>query len=315
MRAAPAALAVAVVIVALAILAGTLGPGLSRGESEATALVTPPTASPAQTPTEAPFWPVGTVVPVSGVSATPAGGPGMVVGVVGDSIMVSAVPGLQAEAAKRGWTLVSGAHRACPIGYEPLFFPNGSLPPGKCESVESLHDQLVATLPDLVIWLDINSRLARKDPAGLLLAPGSQGWKDDLFAEWTMVLDRFQAVGARVVVILPPLRSQQTPGCKGVASEGRCREVQSQDAAIRAATVDWFDWLGGRAGAYLVEVDSLLCPNGYPCPSRISGIRVRVTGYDQTHFTAAGAAWFAPRLFDRALAAINGTPGAAASGG
>ena len=99
----------------------------------------------------------------------------------------------------------------------------------------------------------------------------------------------------------------------GVASAGRCRDIQSQDSVIREATQEWFASLSGRAGVYLVEVDSLLCPSGYPCPAEISGLQVRLPGSDQTHFTAAGAAWFAPRLFERALAAINGPPGAAAS--
>jgi len=124
-----------------------------------------------------------------------------------------------------------------------------------------------------------------------------------------MVLDRFLAGGARVVVILPPLRSQQAPGCEGVASAARCREIQNQDSIIREATQEWLASLNGLSGVYLVEVDSLLCPAGYPCPSTISGIQVRLPGSDQTHFTAAGAAWFAPRIFDLALAAINGPTG------
>jgi len=304
-RAIPAIAGVLAVVLVIAALTGAMGPGQPGDDpgSPSVLIQTQTPLQPSASPTSPPFEPVDTVVPA--VKPTPVGGSGLVLGAVGDSVMVSAVPGLQAEAARRSWTLVSAAHRACPVGYEPLFFPNGSLPPGKCADVESLHDQLVAARPDLVVWHDINSRLARKDSTGLLLAPGSQAWKDELFGQWTMVLDRFRAIGARVVVILPPLRSQQAAGCQGVASAGRCLEVQSQDAAIRAATREWFDTLDDRTAAYLVEVDSLLCPNGYPCPSRISGIKIRETGYDQTHFTTVGAAWFAARFLDRALAVVN----------
>jgi hypothetical protein len=228
--------------------------------------------------------------------------------------MVSALPGLQSEAARRGWTLVSAAHRACPIGYEPLYMANGSLSPGQCSAVESLHEQLVAAHPDVILWHDLQSTLARRDAAGHLLASGTEAWKADLFAEWTTILDRFQAVGARVVIILPPLRSQQAPSCAGVASQARCLEIQSQDTVIREATREWFTSLTGRDGVYLIEVDSLLCPNGYPCPARVSGLQVRLPGYDQTHFTSAGAEWFAPQVFDLSLAALNGTRGPVASG-
>jgi hypothetical protein len=232
----------------------------------------------------------------------------MTVGVVGDSVMISALSGLQTEADRRGWVLVNGAHRACPVGYEPLFLLDGTPAPGQCDGIKSLHFQLMAARPDVIVWLDINSRWARKDSAGTLLQPGTQAWKDELYPEWTMVLGHFLASGARVVIVMPPLRSQQAAGCKGVSSAARCREVQSQDAVIREATPEWFASVADRQGIHMIEVDSLLCPNGYPCPTRISGITVRETGYDQTHFTAAGAAWFAPYLFDRVLAALNGEP-------
>jgi hypothetical protein len=35
---------------------------------------------------------------------------------------------------------------------------------------------------------------------------------------------------------------------------------------------------------------------------------VRISGYDQTHFTPEGARWFAPRLFDLVVGAVGSTP-------
>jgi hypothetical protein len=147
--------------------------------------------------------------------------------------------------------------------------------------------------------------LARKSPNGTLLSPGSSAWKASLYAEWTLVLDRFLADGAKVVVVLPPLRSDQPAGCQGVPMQDRCLTIQHQDTIIREATREWFAGLDGRAGVYLIEVDSLLCPNGYPCPSQVAGIDVRLPGYDQTHFSEAGSTWFAPRLLDEVVAVLK----------
>jgi peptidoglycan/LPS O-acetylase OafA/YrhL len=290
-RVVPVASGVVAAVIVTSTVSGVTNPNWSGGDDQQSIAVftaPPPTAS---------------LVPF---------GPGQTVGAVGDSVMVSALTGLRAEASRRDWTFVSAAKQACPIGYAPLYALDGERSPYDCSDVEGLHDQLIATHPTFVLWHDLQSTLARKDASGNLLLPGSQGWKDSLYAEWTRVLERFLDAGIEVVVILPPLRSEQTAGCQGVASAARCLEIQNQDSVIRAATREWFASLGGRRGVYLIQIDDLLCPTGYPCPSRISGIEVRLTGYDQTHFTDAGSKWLAPRLLDRALAALNGEVSAAA---
>jgi len=262
-------------------------------------------ASPTRLPTFA-----QTPGPSATVSPTdfPIGGPGWTIGVVGDSVMVSAMPGLQAEAAKRGWRLIAAAKRSCPIGYETLYDQGGAPSPndGQCGIVRTLHDQLLAAKPNVVIWHDLQSALARKSPSGALLNPGTTAWKLSLFEEWSLVLDRFLAVGAKVVIVLPPLRSQQAPGCQGVANQARCQVIQRQDTVIRQATQEWFAGILGQKGVYEIQVDSLLCPHGNPCPGKVAGIDVRLPGYDQTHFTQAGSTWFAPRLFDKIVAALEG---------
>jgi peptidoglycan/LPS O-acetylase OafA/YrhL len=265
-----------------------------------------------QTPTPSQEYRPSASVPAS-PTTKPIGGPGWSVGVVGDSVMASAVPGLQVETSRRGWRLIAAARPSCPVGYETLYDTGGSPSPGngQCEVVRTLHDQLLAAKPDVVIWHDLQSVLARKSPSGTLLRPGTSAWKASLFAEWSLVLDRFLADGARVVIVLPPLRSQQAPGCHGVASQDRCLTIQSQDTIIREATREWFASLDGRVGVYLIEVDSLLCPSGYPCPSQVAGIDVRLPGYDQTHFSDAGSTWFAPRLLDEVVAALKGPAPAA----
>ena len=283
----------------------------ANGDPTGIAIYTPaPTpsdsvASPTRLPTFA-----QTPGPSATVSPTdfPIGGPGWTIGVVGDSVMVSAMPGLQAEAAKRGWRLIAAAKRSCPIGYETLYDQGGAPSPndGQCGIVRTLHDQLLAAKPNVVIWHDLQSALARKSPSGALLNPGTTAWKLSLFEEWSLVLDRFLAVGAKVVIVLPPLRSQQAPGCQGVANQARCQVIQRQDMVIRQATQEWFAGILGQKGVYEIQVDSLLCPHGNPCPGKVAGIDVRLPGYDQTHFTQAGSTWFAPRLFDKIVAALEG---------
>ena len=270
--------------------------GLASPTPLPTSVQTPgPSASPSARPTPSP-------------TALPLGGPGWTLGVVGDSVMVSAEPGLQAEASRRGWRFVAAARRACPVGYEPLYDPGGGASPYQCDAVKTLHDQLVAAKPDVVIWHDLQSVLARKSTSGALLQPGTDAWKADLFAEWSLVLNRFLTAGARVVIVLPPWRSQQVAGCRGVASQARCLEIQNQDAIIREATTEWFAGLNGQAGVYLVNVDALVCPGGYPCPRRVGGVEVRLPGYDQTHFSDAGSTWFAPRFLDEVVAALQASP-------
>jgi peptidoglycan/LPS O-acetylase OafA/YrhL len=261
-----------------------------------------PSATVAATGSEGP----GATVAAS-PSPTEAGGPGLVVGAVGDSVMVSLSGALATSATARGWTFVSAAEAACPIGYEQLYQVDGSRL-NACPNVRSLHDQLIAAHPDVILWHDLQSSLARLSSTGKLLQPGGSAWEAYLLAEWTQVIGRFHEAGAEVVIILPPLRSQYIPGCGGVGNPARCLEVQSQDTNIRKATLDFVASLGGASWVHLVTLDSLLCPGGYPCPRRVGGLEVRYAGYDQTHFTSDGAAWMAPQLLDMVVDAVNEQP-------
>jgi peptidoglycan/LPS O-acetylase OafA/YrhL len=234
-------------------------------------------------------------------------GPGLILGVVGDSVMVSAEPGLRSEARSRGWTLVEAAFAGCPVGYLPLFDALGVPSPfnERCTAVQAAHDTLLAAHPDLIVWHDLQSVLSRRAVDGQLLVAGSSGWTQDLLAEWEKVLDRLTASGARVAIVLPPLRSQDVAGCAGSVRPDRCAEVQAQDSIIRTATELFWSHIKDRGDVQLVRIDQVLCPSGYPCPATIDGIDVRESEWDQTHFTEAGAEWIAPRLLDLSLTATG----------
>jgi hypothetical protein len=310
-RVVPAASAIVAAIIVVSTVNGVTDANWEQDPSgnAGIAVYTPPPGTPTARPTPtlkpATLAPSATPTPVP--TPTPIGGPGLTVGVVGDSVAVSAMPGLQVDAQKRGWRLIGAAHRACPVGYKPLYLDDGTISPENCSTVKSMHDQLIAQHPDVILWHDLQSTLNRHDSHNRWLASGTAAWKNDLFGQWSLVLNRFLAGGAKVVIVLPPLRSQQVAGCRGVASRARCLDIQGQDAVIRQATQQWFASLSGKPGVYLISVDSILCPKGNPCPATLDGIQVRLKGYDQTHFTAAGANWFAPQLFDEVLAELNGT--------
>ena len=267
-----------------------------------------PSAGPVSAASEAPAI-SGRPGPASG-STTPSTRP-IVVGVIGDSVMVSALPGFTSAAAARGWQLASGAVPACPVGGSPLYDATGKPSPynPSCVVVADREAAVAAARPTVLIWHDLQSVLARRSADGRLLLPGTAAWTDDLVATWRAVLDRFTANGTRVVILLPPLRSLSPAGCAGAPDPARCRTIQDQDRTIREATRVFADRVGPRPDVEFVSVDDLLCPRGYPCPASIDGIGIRLGAQDQTHFTTEGATWFATRLLDRvAPFALGGPP-------
>ncbi len=233
-------------------------------------------------------------------TATPAPEP-LTVAVVGDSVMVSTLPGFRAAAADQGWNLIEAAFPACPVGLGALWDDEGEISPyaEKCgRQVPAAYDLLEQEAVDVIYWHDLQSTLSRRSPStGELLTAGSPEWRDDLVVEWLTVLDRFTAAGSHVVVIRPPLRSQDPAGCTAAASPSRCETIQSQDRHIREATQAFEEATTGRTDITFVTIDEILCRE-VPCPAEIEGVAVREGAGDQTHFTEAGAVWFVDRLLE-----------------
>jgi hypothetical protein len=172
------------------------------------------------------------------------------------------------------------------------------------EVVPTGQDALIADAPDIMVWLDLQSSQPRLADDGSYLAPGTPEWKTDLIASWRPVLDRVLAEGSIVIVVLPPERGPWPAGECPAGSE-RCRTIQAEDGAIRAATRDFVAGLPADYPVRLIDVDDLLCPGGRPCPEEIDGVEVREGGQDLTHFTVPGAQWFSPRYVDRIIAAAT----------
>ncbi len=229
------------------------------------------------------------------------------VAIVGDSFMVSALPGFRTVLDEAGMTLVEAAFAACPIGREPLANYDGE-PHYKAElcteSVGTAYDWLGDHPVDVVLWHDLQSLLPRFGENGAVLEPGTQDWTEDLVTEWSVVLDEFLDQGMTVAILVPPLRSQDLD-CASAESERRCEDIRRQDAIIRKATLAFEFATTGVEGVHFLSVDDLLCPAGVPCPTKIDGIVVREGGTDQTHFTEQGAEWFAARLIPRVVRLVN----------
>ena len=225
--------------------------------------------------------------------------------IVGDSVASSFAPALADVANNIDWELFNASEPGCPItGLTQVDADDAILPQAAdCASiVPDLHRQVVEFAPDVVLWHDLQSTMALKTADGRTVAAGSDEWARRTLEAWQRELDEYWRAGSEVVVILPPLRSQDTP-TGGCGPSQRCQDIQAQDQRIRTLTLELLERNAGRV--HRLELDARLCPNGYPCPVEIDGIEVRLKGWDQTHFTKVGARWIAPTLIKAVEAAAG----------
>ncbi len=236
------------------------------------------------------------------IGAANGNGPSLRVAVVGDSVAASLVPGLRDLAIDRKWLLFDGSEPGCPITMLPQVLDDGTTHPQNpicAAKVPALQREVVDFVPDVVIWHDLQSTLGLEVPKGDSVPIGSKAWAGRILDAWQRFLDTLRERGSRVIVVVPPLRSQDPLG--GCGSTARCLDIQSQDARIRALTEEFLQRNVGDPGTRRLDLDPVLCPTGMPCPGKVDGVEVRLAGWDQTHFTEAGAKWIAPTL----LAAID----------
>ncbi|MFV0306516.1 MAG: acyltransferase family protein [Desertimonas sp.] len=232
------------------------------------------------------------------------------VGVVGDSVAVSLLPGLVAEADRRGWTLLEGAQNGCPLtGFGQVTDDGVPLEVrDPCSRlVPLLRGEIAAARPDVVIWHDLQSTMGISTEDGAILAAGTDAWAAETLGGWAVALDELRATGADVVVIVPPWRPNRAPGdCRADSFTPRCEDLTAQDERIRAVTERFVATATDDPGVHVLILDDVLCPQGRPCPPELDGVEPRLMGRDRTHFTEAGAAWIAPTIADAVDAALAG---------
>ncbi|MGK2949502.1 MAG: acyltransferase family protein [Acidimicrobiales bacterium] len=229
------------------------------------------------------------------------------VALVGDSVAYLWNGSLSNEAGRRGLQYIGAAVVSCFVGYEPLYKPNGERQDGYeaacADVVPAAHDTVRELEPDIVLWHDVNASYARRSPSGELLIDGA-AWEEEALRAWEPALERLSGPSTTVVLVLPPWRSVDPPGCDGAARVDRCIQVQEQDERIRAATRAFVERHRASRRVALIDIDDLVCP-AMPCPGVVDGVRLRSPDPDLTHFTGDGARYLAPHLFDRAFAAAE----------
>jgi len=229
------------------------------------------------------------------------------VAILGDSVAWSLSSDLQRAAALLGLDFGTATVSGCPIGLDPIYNPDGT-PYDETQAcataVPAAHAAIRSMAPNVILWHDFNSMRARRDADGSLLQDGPL-WEASMFASWDVALAAVRPPGSHVVIIVPPLRSRSPAGgCAADANPDRCEEVQREDERIRGATRRYGEQRAGDPYLHVIDVDDLVCAS-LPCPAVVDGIQLRAGGLDLTHLTAEGAAWLAPQLLDRALAAVS----------
>jgi len=241
----------------------------------------------------------------SGAEAAP------VVAFAGDSVPKELMPDLTAEAARRGWAVVPLAFGGCSVtgsfqvdeAGKPFNWSK------RCsDGFADLQSQAVQDFdPDVVVWYSNRERFpVRVD--GLVLQPGTPEHRARVDADLEAAFQRLAAGGARVVIVLP------VPKAPPVVGDCAAGDVLTEDCTLDdryyASFADLTSALEELADRHpdridVVRLDDLLCPGDRDCPLlERGGEAVRPDGI---HFSAPGAAWLVPLLFDRAGLAPQGT--------
>ncbi len=220
------------------------------------------------------------------------------VGVVGDSVALSLLPGIGATARTQDLKTVSAALGGCAIGEALRTEADGTLQwrAKKCiETTVDLQGQLVDDYdPSVIFWYSGRDRYDIR-ALGQTLQSGSDEWQRVLFADWDRTLERLRRGGATVVLI-PPFHSEAADPatCAGVAdlADPACVEPWATNGALRTVYRRWA--AGHPDDLVVIDLADRLCPAA-PCPAALDGVTLR---RDEIHFVGKGARLVAGWLFD-----------------
>jgi peptidoglycan/LPS O-acetylase OafA/YrhL len=217
--------------------------------------------------------------------------------VLGDSIAETLVFDLAASAASHGVSVAGAVRPGCgvitgtPLAADGTVIPWGS---GCADTTPSYEEQAVASAHARVIvvlssWED-NDRIVGGSKVGLESSAGAQVW----FQLLDEMRVRVGVGGATVVLVeMPP---PATFSDNGPAYQDQVQRTVALGSLYRS-------YAAARPGVDLVNLASIVCPGGPPCPEYVDGIRLRPA--DGIHFQADGAAWVAPRLYDALARALD----------
>jgi hypothetical protein len=219
------------------------------------------------------------------------------VSLIGDSVAVSLTPGLQAHAGAVGIPFGSAAVSGCGIVTGVTAFPDGT-PVAGVEGCER-------------VVVELQRGLAARDGASTVVAMSTwetaDRWVDGRFYRFgtpeadALLLrllaeakDRILAGSdALFVVTLQPPNAPSPSGSPSPDSVNRMLHLQYLLRAFAAAH---------PADTRVVDMASMVCPGGPPCPVEVEGVVPRPT--DGAHYSAEGAAWLAPKVWTALAAAV-----------
>ena len=227
-----------------------------------------------------------------------------VLAVVGDSVPKELMPTIDAEAARRDWSVLPLAFGGCSV--TGTFQVDEQGRPfdwsSRCsEGLASLQAEAVATVdPQIVLWYSSRERFS-VSVNGVVKEAGTPEHQEQLDADGEAAYQRLASGGAEIVIVLPTPWAPAAIGkcAAGAAAPPECALDDDYYAGLDALATS----LRALAARHpdrvrLVDVADLLCPERRDCPMlRLGDAVVRPDGI---HFSAAGAAWFVPLLLDRA---------------
>ncbi len=185
-----------------------------------------------------------------------------VIGVVGDSVAASLVPGLEREAGARGIGVASAAIAGCGAAGGVLLDDQGQ--PfswsDDCErAVPIVQDEITAKYhPELVLWLSTWETQDRVI-GGNRMRFGTPEGDRELLHEMEATLTRVTANGARLVMLTPP---PPVMGRNGPPDPDRLAKTAHLNRLI-----DLFAYLHADR-VEVVDFAAIVCPNGVPVPDR-----------------------------------------------
>ena len=181
--------------------------------------------------------------------------------------------------------------------------PDGSeVPWGKACADGTLDylDQVIEQhQPSTVLWLS-SWETADRIIDGTLFRFGSAKTDAALLAKLEESTAHITGHGVRLMILTNSPRAERSEIRGGDpvddAKIERLNRLYRQLAAAHADAVS------------VVDLRSIVCPNGPPCPETVDGLRLRPR--DGSHFEGDGPAYVAPKLLDAISRAAAAAPGA-----
>jgi hypothetical protein len=209
--------------------------------------------------------------------------------IVGDSSACSMYPGLAAVAATNGFSADQGVVFGCGVASgeitttrDEAITPHSSRCPGMVDY--DVPTALARAQPTLVLWMSIweKSDLVVN---GRTVVAGTAEWEQIIQSRMDTALERLTYGGAKVVIVTEPAPAPMQPGtappfnvANDNASYSRLNALLRRFAARHKNNV------------LLVDLASLVCPSGAPCPATVDGMDARPDG---RHYAPAAAVWAA----------------------